>query len=147
MSYNLLQTCLRFAGISDLVSNRPPPEPQMSRQAPLRTFWSPMLNHQKPLRLFLLLQIRSSTGERNLTKYHATYLVLLTSARSRSRKSMISPEGSQRPSTSLTLSSWRHYAGCVVVRNSPASGFPEFSRVELPWELSFVVSSSPRSRV
>ena len=67
--------------------------------------------------------------------------------RGRSVKPMISPERSQRPSTNLTQSSWRHYASCVVVQNSPASGFSEFLRVGLPWKLSFVVSSSPRSRV
>src|SRR5882757_6094429 len=103
-----------------------------------------MPDRQQPLCLFLLPHIRSSTGERNLAEWHATNLVLLVNDRSRARKFMISLERSQRPSTSLTLSSWKSYVGCVVVRNLPASGYPEFSRVGSPWGLSFVVSSSPR---
>ena len=118
----------------------------MLRHLPSRTLRFPMLNPKQPLYLFLLLQIKSSTGERNLAEWHAANLVLSMNGRSHPGKSMTNPERSQRPSTSLTLSSWRHYASYVVVQNSPASGFPGFSRVKLPWKLSFVVSSSPRSR-
>ena len=148
MPYDPPRPCLCSAG--NLIGSHycsPPLEPQMLRQVPLRTLRFPMLNSKNPLCLFLLPQIRSSTGGRNLTEWHATNLVLLVNGRCRSGKFMISPERSQRPSTSLTLSRWKHYVGPVVVWNLPASGFPEFSRVESPWRLSFVVSSSPRSRV
>ena len=61
---DLFMICGNFT----LVSISPSLQPQVLLQVPLRTLWSPMPNHQKPLRFFLLLQLKSSTSEPNLTE-------------------------------------------------------------------------------
>ena len=63
-----LSDLFMICGGFTLVSISPSLQPQVLRLVPLRTLWSPMLYPQKPLRPLLLLQLKSSTSERNLTE-------------------------------------------------------------------------------